>query len=103
MSSKYRIVTNPSSDLTEFKVGDLVRTRDSFYADSLYGWVSPGELGIVQEIRFFEITDYFNVSQSVHQICELQIFWPRTDKVTFSIDTAIVKIEFLEEEEDGNL
>ena len=103
MNSKYRIVTNPNLGLTEFRIGDLVKTRDSFYTDSPYGWLSPGELGIVQEVRFFEITDYFNVSQSVHQICELQIFWPKSEKVTFSIDTAIVKIEFLEEEQDDNL
>jgi len=103
MSSKYRVVTNPSLGLTEFQVGDLVKTRDTFYTDSVYGWLSPGELGIVQEVRFFEITDYFNVSQSVHQICELQIFWPRSETTTFSIDTAIIKIDMPEEEENGDL
>jgi len=93
MSSKYRVITNPNSQHTEFKVGDLVKTRETYFLDDIYGWMSPGELGIIQEVVFFEISDYFNIHESVHKICELKIFWPKTKTTTFTISSGVVKID----------
>jgi hypothetical protein len=101
MSSKYRKITEPSSDPSDFQIGDLVKTRDSYFFDDIYGWLSPGELGIVQEVVFFEITDYFNIHQSVHKICELKIYWPKTKTTTYSVASGIVKLT--KEESDVNL
>ena len=92
MSSKYRIIINPNSEDVEFEVGDLVVSEVTNYLDSIYGWYSPEQLGIVKKITYMEITDYFCSAETKHKICELQVYWPKTGNTTYTTSSMVTKL-----------
>tara|TARA_R110000824_G_scaffold88189_7_gene216927 strand:+ start:1806 stop:2120 length:315 start_codon:yes stop_codon:yes gene_type:complete len=92
MNSKYRIITNPNSEQVEFQVGDLVTSTATNFIDDMYGWYSPEQLGVVQEVTYMEITDYFLSAEKVHIICELKIYWPKTQGVTHLMANQVAKL-----------
>jgi hypothetical protein len=97
MNSKYRIITKPNSEQVEFQVGDLVVSTATNFIDAIYGWYSPEQLGIVQEVTYMEITDYFLSAEKVQLICELKIYWPKTQGVTHLMANQVAKLSEIED------
>ena len=104
MNSKYRVIINPNSEDIDFEVGDLVVSEASSFLDHIYGWYSPEQIGIIKEITYMEITDYFCSTQTTHKICELKIYWPKTGRTTHTMANMVSKlVKTKEGEPDADL
>ena len=92
MNSRYRIITYPNLEDVEFEVGDLVLSEVTNYLDSAYGWFSPEQIGMVKEVSYLEVTDYYNSNPRIHKVCELKIYWPKTGKTSYATSNMVTKL-----------
>jgi len=96
MDYKWRPVTNPVGLETRFKPGDLVQYVSK--SDLITGsWISYGEIGIVQQIKFFRREKMENGEDEVRPyppvLCELEVYWMHKKESSWILESLLEPLE----------